>query len=48
MSVEKKLEKFSLKLPHAPAPRGVYMGAKQAGNIVFSAGKGSRRQGLDP
>jgi len=40
MSVEKKLEKLGLKLPSPPAPRGVYVGAKQAGNIVFSAGQG--------
>jgi enamine deaminase RidA (YjgF/YER057c/UK114 family) len=40
MSVEKKLEKMGLKLPPAPAPRGVYLGAKQVGNIVYSAGQG--------
>jgi enamine deaminase RidA (YjgF/YER057c/UK114 family) len=40
MNVEEKLEKLGLKLPPAPAPAGVYIGAKQAGNIVFSAGQG--------
>ncbi len=43
MSVEEKLEKLGLKLPSAPAPRGVYIGAKQAGNIAFSAGQGPYR-----
>lgn len=49
MSVEAKLEKLGLKLPPAPAPVGVYLGAKQAGNIVFSAGQGpfrTTRRGL--
>ena len=49
MSVEEKLEKLGLKLPPAPAPVGVYVGAKQAGNIVFSAGQGpfrTTRRGL--
>lgn len=49
MSVEEKLEKLGLKLPPAPAPMGVYIGAKQAGNIVFSAGQGpfrTTRRGL--
>jgi enamine deaminase RidA (YjgF/YER057c/UK114 family) len=40
MNIEEKLSKLGLKLPSAPAPRGVYVGAKQAGNIVFSAGQG--------
>ena len=40
MNVEEKLEKLGLKLPPAPAPLGVYIGAKQAGNVVFSAGQG--------
>ena len=49
MSVEAKLEKLGLKLPPAPAPVGVYAGAKQSGNIVFSAGQGpfrTTRRGL--
>ena len=43
MSVEEKLEKLGLKLPPAPAPLGAYIGAKQVGNIVFSAGQGPFR-----
>lgn len=43
MSVEKKLEKLGLKLPPPPAPVANYVGAKQAGNIVFSAGQGPFR-----
>jgi len=49
MSVEAKLEELGLKLPPAPAPMGIYVGAKQAGNIVFSAGQGpftTTRRGL--
>jgi len=49
MGVEEKLEKLGLKLPPAPAPMGVYVGAKQVGNIVFSAGQGpfrTSRRGL--
>jgi enamine deaminase RidA (YjgF/YER057c/UK114 family) len=49
MSVEEKLEKLGLKLPPGPAPVGVYAGAKQSGNIVFSAGQGpfrTTRRGL--
>jgi len=40
MSVEEKLEQLGLKLPPAPAPVANYVGAMQAGNIVFSAGQG--------
>ena len=40
MNIEEKLNKLGLKLPPAPAPRGIYVGAKQTGNIVFSAGQG--------
>lgn len=43
MSVEEKLNKLGLVLPPAPAPAGVYVGAKQSGNIVFSAGQGPFR-----
>lgn len=43
MSLEAKLGKLGLKLPSAPAPVGVYVGAKQVGNIVFSAGQGPFR-----
>ncbi|MCW3992030.1 MAG: RidA family protein [Candidatus Bathyarchaeota archaeon] len=40
MTVEEKLEQLGLKLPPAPAPVANYVGARQAGNIVFSAGQG--------
>lgn len=40
MTVEQKLETLGLKLPPTPAPAGIYVGAKQAGNLVFSAGQG--------
>jgi enamine deaminase RidA (YjgF/YER057c/UK114 family) len=40
MLVEEKLEKLGLKLPSPPAPKGVYVGAKWAGNIAFSCGQG--------
>jgi len=40
MSIEEKLRKLGLRLPPTPAPRGVYLGAKQASNIVYSAGQG--------
>lgn len=43
MSVEEKLKKLGLELPLAPSPVGVYTGAKQSGNIVFSAGQGPFR-----
>ena len=43
MNVEEKLEKLGLKLPSPPAPAGTYIGAKQAGNVVFSAGQGPFR-----
>lgn len=49
MSVEEKLKKLGLTLPPAPTPVGVYVGAKQSGNIVFSAGQGpfrTTRRGL--
>ncbi|RLI10679.1 RidA family protein [Candidatus Bathyarchaeota archaeon] len=49
MSVEERLERLGLKLPPPPAPKGVYVGAKQAGDIVFSAGQGpfsGTRRGL--
>jgi enamine deaminase RidA (YjgF/YER057c/UK114 family) len=40
MTIEEKLETLGLKLPPTPAPAGIYVGAKQAGNLVFSAGQG--------
>jgi enamine deaminase RidA (YjgF/YER057c/UK114 family) len=40
MLVEEKLGKLGLKLPLPPAPKGVYIGAKWAGNIAFSCGQG--------
>ncbi len=40
MTIEEKLSKLGLKLPSTPrAPAGVYVGAKQVGNIVYSAGQ---------
>lgn len=49
MSIEQKLEKMGLRLPSAPAPVGIYVGAKRSGNMVFSAGQGpfrTTRRGL--
>ena len=49
MRVEENLSNIGLELPPAPAPVGVYVGAKQAGNLVFSAGQGpfrTTRRGL--
>ena len=43
MSLEAKLKDLGLELPPAPSPAGVYLGAKQTGNLVFSAGQGPRR-----
>ena len=43
MSVEEKLEGLGLKLPPAPAPVANYVGARQAGKVVFSAGQGPFR-----
>jgi enamine deaminase RidA (YjgF/YER057c/UK114 family) len=40
MTIEAKLETLGLKLPPTPAPAGIYVGAKQTGNLVFSAGQG--------
>jgi len=41
MIIEEKIEKLGLKLPaQAPTPKGVYVGAKWAGNIAFTAGQG--------
>ena len=40
MTIEAKLETLGVKLPPAPAPAGIYVGAKQTGNLVFSAGQG--------
>jgi enamine deaminase RidA (YjgF/YER057c/UK114 family) len=41
--VEEKLKKLGLTLPPAPAPAGVYLGAKQMGSLAFSAGQGPFR-----
>lgn len=43
MTVEEKLEQLGLKLPLPPEPVANYVGARQAGNIVFSAGQGPFR-----
>lgn len=43
MSIERKLEKMGFRLPSAPSPVGVYVGAKRSGSIVFSAGQGPFR-----
>jgi len=43
MSIEAKLEELGLELPPAPSPVGVYLGAKQTGSLVFSAGQGPHR-----
>jgi enamine deaminase RidA (YjgF/YER057c/UK114 family) len=40
MSIEEKLEKLGLKLPTAPQPAGTYIGAKQTGNLVYTASQG--------
>lgn len=40
MSVEDRMEDLGIVLPTAPAPKGHYIGAKWAGNIVFSCGQG--------
>jgi len=40
MFVEEKLKELGLELPQAPAPKGVYIGAKWVGNIAFSCGQG--------
>lgn len=43
MRVEERLEMLGLRLPPAPSPAGVYVGAKRVGNLVFSAGQGPFR-----
>ena len=43
MSVEERLEKLGVKLPPPPPPVANYVGAKQAGSIVTSAGQGPFR-----
>ena len=39
MTVEERLQKLGLKLPSPRPPAGVYAGAKQVGNIIYSAGQ---------
>jgi enamine deaminase RidA (YjgF/YER057c/UK114 family) len=38
-SVEKRIEKLGLTLPDTPKPVAAYIPAKQAGNLVFTAGQ---------
>jgi enamine deaminase RidA (YjgF/YER057c/UK114 family) len=38
-SVEEKLEKLGIKLPEISAPVAVYIPAKRAGNLIFTAGQ---------
>jgi enamine deaminase RidA (YjgF/YER057c/UK114 family) len=40
MSIEDKLDELGLKLPTAPEPVGMYIGAKWVDNIAFSCGQG--------
>lgn len=41
--IEDKLKKLGLTLPPPPDPAGVYLGAKKARSLVFSAGQGPFR-----
>jgi len=40
---ERRLAELGLTLPPAPKPAGNYIGAKKAGNLVFTAGQGPGR-----
>ncbi len=45
MEVEKKLEEMGYPLIDPQSPAGVYVPAHQIGDLVFTSGQGSRRQG---
>jgi enamine deaminase RidA (YjgF/YER057c/UK114 family) len=45
MKIEEKLTQMGLALPTPAAPAGNYVGAVQAGNLLFVSGHGPRHQG---
>jgi enamine deaminase RidA (YjgF/YER057c/UK114 family) len=46
MDVYENLKKMNLELPPQPPLGGVYVPVRQAGNLLFTAGQGSTRNGV--